>query len=447
MAEHLFGESRSPPQPLQIEYDYPLYDGQPWISYPQRLGWPWKPEDINDGSRQVNVPHGQERYITTWLYLGLLDVTFNDLDQQDFLRVDSETNKQYISTAHLSRYVGKALKFRGKKGKDGQRLVFARCSRHDWEEIDAHADFLVSQSGAAVHIKRDMNFGIMVLHATLKIIFHRLIHSGDGMRGITIGKAPATNRDDWAVTELRQRGLCLSETVVFSWCASVLPQAFALQLNRPSILSDDQRGARRSRHLHCIETKCSTNQLNKDESRTKHRLRTCKCDFVPLRSTELGVDEETDFVSVVKTILRDGAIPLIRIQHTANQKMKSEAVRYRPGRRYVALSHVWSDGMGNSHRNALPLCQLRWLQSQAVSVLWDLAYVPGDYSTGYDAVGTVGRRLIHAVNRASRSKQNDTLFWIDTLCVPVGEDNKETRKLAIRGMREVYKKGDIGVIA
>lgn len=155
MAEHLFGEFRSPPQPLQIEYDYPLYDGQPWISYPQRLGWPWKPEDINDGSRQVNVPHGQERYITTWLYLGLLDVTFNDLDQQDFLRVDSETNKQYISTAHLSRYVGKALKFRGKKGKDGQRLVFARCSRHDWEEIDAHADFLVSQSGAAVHIEQD----------------------------------------------------------------------------------------------------------------------------------------------------------------------------------------------------------------------------------------------------------------------------------------------------
>ena len=59
---------------------------------------------------------------------------------------------------------------------------------------------------------------------------------------------------------------------------------------------------------------------------------------------------------------------------------------HRPVPRYVAISHVWSDGMGNNDRNALPLCILRKVQRQ-VNDLFD------------DTDGPVP-------------------FWIDTICVP-----------------------------
>lgn len=59
---------------------------------------------------------------------------------------------------------------------------------------------------------------------------------------------------------------------------------------------------------------------------------------------------------------------------------------HRPVPRYVVISHVWSDGMGNNDRNALPLCILRKVQRQ-VNDLFD------------DTDGPVP-------------------FWIDTICVP-----------------------------
>lgn len=59
--------------------------------------------------------------------------------------------------------------------------------------------------------------------------------------------------------------------------------------------------------------------------------------------------------------------------------------------RYVAVSHVWSDGKGNPHRNYLPLCQLLHLQTR--------------------------------VNALYPPKEEPTPFWMDTICVPVGGPN------------------------
>jgi hypothetical protein len=53
--------------------------------------------------------------------------------------------------------------------------------------------------------------------------------------------------------------------------------------------------------------------------------------------------------------------------------------------RYVAISHVWSDGMGNQERNAMPLCVLRKIQRQVNSLFDDT--------------------------------DEPVLFWIDTICV------------------------------
>ncbi|KIW89450.1 uncharacterized protein Z519_09606 [Cladophialophora bantiana CBS 173.52] len=83
------------------------------------------------------------------------------------------------------------------------------------------------------------------------------------------------------------------------------------------------------------------------------------------------------------------------------QGEKINIIPFKPGLRYVAISHVWSDGRGNPRQNSLPMCQLRSIQHYVTAL---------------------------TTNQGSP-------FWIDTLCVPVEEP---LRHLAILRMAKVY---------
>ncbi|KAF7675969.1 hypothetical protein GT037_005474 [Alternaria burnsii] len=63
---------------------------------------------------------------------------------------------------------------------------------------------------------------------------------------------------------------------------------------------------------------------------------------------------------------------------------------------YVAISHVWADGLGNAFENGLPMCQLRMLQTYFVHIAKD-------------------RPTMSLFNK----RTTNTLFWMDTLCIPV----------------------------
>jgi hypothetical protein len=67
----------------------------------------------------------------------------------------------------------------------------------------------------------------------------------------------------------------------------------------------------------------------------------------------------------------------------------------------------WSDGLGNPHENSLPRCQLFRLQK--------------------------------LVNALYPDEVRPVRFWMDTLCVPVGEEHRDLRKRSIRLMREIYQ--------
>jgi hypothetical protein len=91
----------------------------------------------------------------------------------------------------------------------------------------------------------------------------------------------------------------------------------------------------------------------------------------------------------------------------------------------VAISHVWADGLGNAFENGLPACQLRMLQTY-------LAQISRDQSS-WSAITTF---------------TTSTLFWMDTLCIPVqvappgipfsNEDLYDIKGKAIDKMNMVY---------
>lgn len=78
---------------------------------------------------------------------------------------------------------------------------------------------------------------------------------------------------------------------------------------------------------------------------------------------------------------------------------------------YVAISHVWSHGLGNPHENSLPTCQLLRIQS-LVNKLGKDAPDKGDADVSMP-------------------------FWMDTLCVP--REPKDLRRKAIMRMRKTYE--------
>jgi hypothetical protein len=71
---------------------------------------------------------------------------------------------------------------------------------------------------------------------------------------------------------------------------------------------------------------------------------------------------------------------------------------------YIAISHVWSQGLGNRRTNAIYLCQLR--------------------------------RLQHFANLIVPPQDRPVSFWIDTICVPLSSGPRE---VAIKSMRTVYR--------
>ena len=79
-----------------------------------------------------------------------------------------------------------------------------------------------------------------------------------------------------------------------------------------------------------------------------------------------------------------------------------EIIEHEPDQEFVAISHVWSHGLGNGVSNSLPLCQIQRV---------------------FDLVSEIPKGPV--------------LFWLDTLCVP--REPFGLRRLAIEQIKPVYE--------
>jgi Heterokaryon incompatibility protein (HET) len=127
------------------------------------------------------------------------------------------------------------------------------------------------------------------------------------------------------------------------------------------------------------------------QQKAKHRYEACACDLVSF--------EEADLVR----IMRSGGIPGISQCGfpTFPEEQRSYHLVDVTGNNFVAISHVWSHGLGNPSSNALPVCQLRYLFE-----------------------------LIRKIS------STEVYLWIDTISVPV---TREHKKIALRTLGQVYR--------
>lgn len=149
-------------------------------------------------------------------------------------------------------------------------------------------------------------------------------------------------------------------------------------------------------HGKCNRHRCSAYRDDLPEYQTKH-IAGCSCEHFMIDTKRLT------------EILETGYVPLLRIQrgHTLDE-LSVELVPSQSTSPYIALSHVWADGLGNSDKNALPRCQLDFLL-QTIN----------DY---YSIV--------------SPQATEKVLLWCDTLCCPV--EPGKAKNIALTQMKRIY---------
>ncbi|KAF3161280.1 hypothetical protein EYR41_008117 [Orbilia oligospora] len=198
-------------------------------------------------------------------------------------------------------------------------------------------------------------------------------------------------------------GWCISDVARLSRTYSITTLYFASSFQR-NLPSPDF-------HEHCDLFACSASQVDDTTYVTKHVDESCGCDHM-----ESALDD-------VKKTLDNGGIPATIVKGdiaSGGEKGWLEAVSFEDCKA-VALSHVWSDGLGNVSANSIPECQVRRLKG-LIDRLYEISPPKSSFSGFF-----------------KKKKNKDIGLWLDTLCIPL---EKDYRKLAIKKMVDTYGKCD-----
>jgi hypothetical protein len=188
-------------------------------------------------------------------------------------------------------------------------------------------------------------------------------------------------------------------------------------------------------HQQCVQLRrCCAHDLEGNPSSVYQFRHDCVivdgCEFVRAPMEEIS------------HIIQSGGIPIISM--SVDGPLDFKVVRCTPDTTYTAISHVWSDGLGNPKKNALPLCQLLRLRE-----LIHRTYLP-EFSPFYDdrtSLSELKSRVKWAVWAHLRPgrplfkiDRKRVFFWMDTLCIPVcpgSEATKKSRDLRFRAIKQI----------
>ncbi|KAI9700600.1 MAG: hypothetical protein M1820_006754 [Bogoriella megaspora] len=202
------------------------------------------------------------------------------------------------------------------------------------------------------------------------------------------------------------------------WC-SHQPDRWSrfLSLEHLRYLSEINRSTfNHNSHSRCGEAEwCIANQVNSNNYVTRHVRADCDCQMI-------GVP-----IKDVADIIVHGGVPLVSIKTDKKTGQLTLRVKRRTlFSRYTAISHVWSDGLGNFCDNKLPLCQLQRLRGYLEKLPPSLSGTVEQFDSPFTSL----------YSRIFLGKSN--VFWMDTLCIPNGVASDGLKMRAIKRMATTY---------
>jgi len=146
-------------------------------------------------------------------------------------------------------------------------------------------------------------------------------------------------------------------------------------------------------HDACSPRQCLRNNVPPGTNPQRHRVSGCQCS--PLMP---------DLIELQRILLA-GDIPLVSVKtEEARPELMVHSFSKTDPQDYIAISHVWVDGMGGLPTQGLLECQVRWLNT--------------------------------VVSQVPERTGEENKFWIDTLCIP--REPKDVYYKALDRIREVY---------
>ena len=377
-----------------------IYDNGDFLTYPMRIealpalsAGGTSPGFLSDRySRFLRSMSKQEiePILQTWLFFGLLhEILGNLYRHEDFIRdtEDADGHRKVLNTSTLV-------------GLLDQWVVQIQSKTIERPSYDHIAECLRLCWGVLYAVPEDFSQAMKLSLASVGEVIEIAVN-------FKVFKIEDYYREN-KCPEYWQR-LCdklpWKENLLASgWCPSQVEKLLKtrdLKLQTLYFLGGFSQSSDGKTHQRCGKDRCLAHQVDLDEYQLQHTKQDCDC------GGELSIDP---------LLLRDvllkspNSLPLLRINSSCEtDELSIEIVPSEENTQYVALSHVWADGLGNARRNALARCQ----------------------------VSRLGK-LCKALNAAENQPTQELLLWCDTLCCPTQPD--DAKNLALSRMTRTYEK-------
>lgn len=310
-----------------------------------------------------------------WLFFGLLTEVFSisgiSIDPEDF--VEREAATIYVTTREMSHYLERLeqaelmlpVKIRKEHFRRQQKTIILamvfrlhQISDHWFQDTDSWRAFY---EPPAERYKMAVPLPIEVSLSILEDTLDRASQRSFGKDHDSVDKDFLCKG---LIKSLQKNGWCPSETSLILQSFENTSAFFASRLERLRTKAD---------HSKCTTNKCFAFHINTDEYETQHTKDCRGCTNV-----SIDYDELAEILHLNKT-------PRARVE--VMDEEPHIVLTLADSGPYVAISHVWSDGLGNAEENVLPSCQLLRLRNltndleiefaQAVPSFWiDSLLVP-----------------------------------------------------------------------
>ena len=387
------------------------YDGQEFLTYPGRR-WNLPNLHVDGSSNRLLYSHQTQlaslstqdigSFYQTWLLFGLIHEILGSLCGPEDIIYTCDDHCGYTKAVSTSKVIPALEEWvaRVQTGKVEPSVTYAHIAQ------------CLCLTHAALSIQAVRSRFDPTLQLSLASLGQTFTYAANAAFGITDIRKDSKCPSTWC--RLIDDGYWKERLLAHGWCMTevklMLDNAMSLQtLHFMANLDKTETG---QNHQACDTQQCMIYQNNLGTYRTQHVNQDCDC-------PELSIDQEALYA-----ILKTKALPLIRVRPSQNlEALSVDVVASQPTFRYVALSHVWADGLGNPFANALPRCQLLNI---------------GKLIQGLD-IDSRARDVQedHATERDSRKEKEELLLWCDTLCCPV--QPKVAKDLALEYMHRTYQ--------
>ena len=394
------------------------YDGGPFTTYPTRTGG--VPDLYLTGLFPGQFPRSHqtqlaslpkrdlESFYQTWLFFGLLHEILGSVCVAEDFIYTCEDQCGYTTAVSTSKLKPALEEWIAHVQADTETppVTYAHVAQC---LCMLHAALYVGTLGSS--LDPTIKLSLASLGQTLAYAANKAFSKTYSLQNV---KCPSTwcmlIDDDYWRARFLAHGWCVTEIRL------ILDDTLSLQ-TRHFLACIDKRDAERN-HQYCDTQQCMVYQNDLGAYQTKHVHKGCDCQI-------LVIDP-----NILSNILRNQALPLIRIRRGQTLgELSIDIVASRPESRYVALSHVWADGLGNPYANAWPRCQLSYI-GQLINNL-DIA------AHSQDIRDLSFKEKNKGVQQEHEEEVEELLLWCDTLCCPVRPE--EAKVLALQYMYQTYR--------